>query len=89
MEDITNAVSFLLADKSSWLTGAIVGGDGGVIAGRGSGVSPPRHRTRSPSSSSSRTKAEPAGHGFGKSRKSTEQDNELCQTDTSTTAVIR
>lgn len=33
-EDIANAVSFLLSDKSSWMTGAIVNVDGGIMAGR-------------------------------------------------------
>lgn len=33
-EDIANAVSFLLSDKSSWMTGAIVDVDGGIMARR-------------------------------------------------------
>ncbi|MDW5328797.1 SDR family NAD(P)-dependent oxidoreductase [Plantactinospora sp. KLBMP9567] len=33
-EDIANAVSFLLSDKSSWMTGAIVDVDVGIMAGR-------------------------------------------------------
>jgi len=33
-EDIANAVSFLQSDKSSWMTGAIVDVDGGIMAGR-------------------------------------------------------
>lgn len=33
-EDIANTISFLLSDKSSWITGSIVDVDGGVMAGR-------------------------------------------------------
>jgi NAD(P)-dependent dehydrogenase (short-subunit alcohol dehydrogenase family) len=33
-EDIANAVTFLLADGSSWTTGAIFDVDGGIMAGR-------------------------------------------------------
>lgn len=34
VEDIANAVEFLLTDKSSWITGEILNIDGGVMAGR-------------------------------------------------------
>jgi NAD(P)-dependent dehydrogenase (short-subunit alcohol dehydrogenase family) len=33
-EDTANMVSLLLSDKASWMTGAIIDVDGGVMAGR-------------------------------------------------------
>ena len=33
-DDIANAAAFLLSEQSSWITGAVVPVDGGVMAGR-------------------------------------------------------
>jgi len=33
-EEIANSITFLLSDKASWITGAVVDTDGGVMAGR-------------------------------------------------------
>jgi NAD(P)-dependent dehydrogenase (short-subunit alcohol dehydrogenase family) len=33
-DEVANAVVFLLSDKSSWTTGAILDVDGGVMAGK-------------------------------------------------------
>jgi len=34
VQDVVNAIEFLLSDKSSWITGEIINVDGGVMAGR-------------------------------------------------------